>query len=118
MVAMFGDSPSGSAPSFVNTRCLPSGDQSCLTATSNTKGVTWNKLVPSKLEVKRANPVNCPLDATKLSFLPLGETVGSKQHVPIRCRLLPLRSMLQCASSFVAGSKRSNTIREPSGVKD
>jgi hypothetical protein len=49
-------------------------------------------------------------------FLAVGRNIGSAQHGPMRCRSLPLRSMLQNASSMP--SNRTNTAREPSGVKD
>src|SRR5947207_98645 len=88
----------------------------CLTATPKLKGATWNRLLPSLLEVKSADSNGWSLSATKLSFSPLGETFGSAQQRPIRCRSLPLRSILQNASS--TPSKRLNTIRDPFGVND
>jgi hypothetical protein len=45
-------------------RCLPSGDQSCLTATSKLNGVIWKMLLPSRFAVKSAAPVGSPLKPT------------------------------------------------------
>ncbi len=67
-------------------------------------------------EERRSGRVS--VKAKETDFFPLGETFGSAQHGPMRCRLSPLRSMLQKASSLVAGSIRSNMIRVPSGVKE
>jgi len=115
---MFVETPGiGTSPSILKTRCWPSGAQSCLAAMSKLNGVTWNTLVPSTLDVKRAAPVGSPLKPTKLSFFPSGETVGSAQHGPMRRRSFPLRSILQNASSLATGSKRWNMILIPSGVK-
>src|SRR5215469_2156803 len=74
---MFADTPgTRTFPSLLNTRRLPSGDQSCLAATLNSKGVTWTTLLPSRSEVNRAAPTGCPFSATKLSFQSLNKAVN------------------------------------------